>query len=138
MESLTKLGLLNVVADNQCAFGDLELVGVDGVSYRQSYSHRGTVTVSDEPTYLFWTVSFSPADEQGKVAPVTIEASYQFFKISGLVTVRYHVVKGSAQVTKLLISQFTRGPSRQSLDCSQRVFLGQRGEIQRHTYGPIR
>ena len=97
-----KVGLLDIVAAEQCACGDLEIVDSRGQIYRQSRS-QGKVTVRDEPTYLFWTARFSPTDDRGTKSEVTIEASYQMFKISGLVTVRYRVLEGAAKVTKLSI-----------------------------------
>jgi hypothetical protein len=98
-----KAQLLDVVADQGCALGDLELVDAKGKTYRQSLAENGSVTVLEEPTYLFWTALFSPADQRGKSAPVTIEASYQLFKMSGLVTVRYKVLEGSIKVKRVRI-----------------------------------
>jgi len=98
-----KVGLLDVVCDKQCAFGDLEITDKDGVVYRQGAVKTGDIKVKEENTYLYWTTMFSPAAENGKKLPLTIEAKYKLYKMGGLVTVHYKVLDGSAEIKQLVI-----------------------------------
>lgn len=103
-----KVGLLDVVCDQECAFGDLEVTDKNGQTYRQSASKDASVMVDDQNIYLYWTIRFSPVARNGKALPVTIEAKYQLFKLSGLVTVRYKildgkVLEGSTEIKQLIV-----------------------------------
>jgi hypothetical protein len=98
-----RVELLDVTADKQCAFGDLEVTDAQGVVYRQSACRDGTFTTSQENIYLYWTVKFSPVAADGHALPVTIEARYQLFKLSGLVKVQYKVLSGSAEIKQLVV-----------------------------------
>lgn len=97
-----RAGLLDVVATKGCALGDLEITDADGVTYNQ-YRAEGTITVTEEPTHLYWTTDFSPRCRQGDVLGLKIEARYHLRKLSGLTTVRYRIVEGSAEVTRVVI-----------------------------------
>ena len=100
---IDRVGLLDVVCDNQCAFGDLEVTDNKGRVYRQSAYKKGSITVDDQNTYLYWTVNFSPVGKNGKTLPVKIEARYMLYKMGGLVTVHYKVLEGSAKIKQLVV-----------------------------------
>jgi hypothetical protein len=97
-----RVGLLNVVCAKRCAFGDLEVTDAAGRVYRQSAS-KSSIDVVNENIYLYWNVRFSPVSDDGEKLPITIEARYQLFKLSGMVAVRYKVLDGQAQIKQLVV-----------------------------------
>ena len=117
-----RVGLLDVVCDNQCAFGDLEVTDENGRVYRQSAYKNGSVTVDDQNTYLYWTVNFSPVGKNGKTLPVKIEAKYMLYKLGGLVTVHYKVLEGSAKI-KQLVTRNSAGKLPAKLNIAHSAFF---------------
>lgn len=98
-----RVGLLEIVCETECAFGDLEVLDASGTVYRQSLVQDATVSARDENTYLYWTVRFSPVSAGGKTLPVEIVANYKLFKLAGMVAVRYEVLSGSASIKRLVV-----------------------------------